>query len=184
MNEGNYLSRRLKKRRTELGFTLRELANNTSLTPSFISQIERGVTNPSLATLQKLADALKVPVMFFMTEDLSNGKRVTRDSERQRVMVDNADISYELLTPDLTGSFEGILIYLKPGSKNAVRPLRVETEELYFVIEGELLVGVGDDEVTLKKGDSFHVLGTTVKKLLCAGDQPVTYLAVLSPPVL
>lgn len=184
MNDSNYLGRRLKKRRTEMGFTLQELASKTNLTASFISQIERGVTNPSLATLQKFADALSVEVMYFMAEDFSSGRRLTRSTERPRVMIDEVNITYELLTPDLSGIFEGIIIHLKPGSKNAVRRLRVETEELFFVLEGELLVGVGDEEIILKKGDSFHVMGASVKKLVCAGGHPVTYLAIISPPVL
>lgn len=167
-----------------MGFTLQELAGQTDLTASFISQVERGVTNPSLATLQKFADVLNVQMMYFMAEDFSSGRRLTRQRDRQRVMVDKAEITYELLTPDLSGNFEGIIIHLQPGSQNAVRPLRVETEEMFFVLEGKLLVGIGEEEILLEKGDSYHVLGAPVNKLVCAGSQPVSYLAVISPPVL
>jgi len=183
MAESNYLGKRLRKRRTEMGYTLQELAECTELTPSFISQIERGVTNPSLASLERIANALKVQVMYFMTEDPSKGNRLTRDNNRPRVMMNNFDLIYEVLTPDLTGSFEGVIIYQRPGARNAVRSLPVDTEELYYVLEGELLVGIDEEEILLKKGDSFHVLGTRIRKLVCSGDQPVTYLAVISPPV-
>ena len=61
-----FLGTRLHKRRIELKLTLRDLADKTELTPSFISQLERGLANPSLSSLQRLSDTLGVPMLYFI----------------------------------------------------------------------------------------------------------------------
>ncbi|NPV57063.1 MAG: helix-turn-helix transcriptional regulator [Anaerolineae bacterium] len=184
MAQPNFLGKRLKKRRVELGLTLRQLAEMTSLTPSFISQLERGMTTPSLNSIQRLADALKVPFMFFISEEGQSTLRVTRAGHRRKVLVEDVHTSYELLSPDLTTGFEGVLIRLDPGARSAVRRLPVETEELFFVMEGHLVVGIGEEEITLDPGDSVQIFGSMLNYIHCAGETPVTYIAVISPPVL
>ena len=184
MAQPNFLGKRLKKRRTELGLTLRQLAEETNLTPSFISQLERGITNPSLNSIQRLADALKVPFMYFIAEEGQGTSRVTRAGQRRKVLVEDIHTSYELLSPDLSSGFEGVLIRLDPGAVSAVRRLPVETEELFFVMEGRLSVGIGNEEVILEPGDSAQVFGSMLNHIHCVGNQPVTYLAIIAPPIL
>jgi transcriptional regulator with XRE-family HTH domain len=178
------LGKRLRKRRTELGYTLKELADKTVLTASFLSKIERGETTPSLNTLLKLGEILQVQVMYFMADEKET-RRLLRAENRWQMELKDVETSYELLTPDLTGNFETLLIRLKPGSKNVVRPLRVDTEEMYFVLEGSLLVEIDNEEIILRKGDSLHFKNNSnLTKIVCAGQDPVTYIAVISPPVM
>ena len=184
MAQANFLGKRLRKRRAELGLTLRELAEQTNLTPSFISQLERSMTSPSLNSIQRLADALKVPFMYFIPENGQSASRVTRAGQRRKVLVEEVHTSYELLSPDLSSGFEGVLIRLDPGAVSAVRRLPVETEELFFVLEGRLAVGIQNEDVILEPGDSVQIFGSMLRHIQCAGDEPVTYLAVIAPPIL
>jgi|YNPBryantNP2012_1023418.scaffolds.fasta_scaffold06723_1 transcriptional regulator with XRE-family HTH domain len=179
----NYLGKRLRRRRLERGLTLYALARQTSLTPSFISQLERGVNSPSLTTLQKLADVLNVPIMYFIAEDTAENRQLTRAGERLQIAAEDVHSSYELLTPNLSGAFEAVLVRLQPGAKNAVRRLPVETEELFYVLEGDLRIALTHEEIILHPGDSLHVNGSLLEAITCAGSRPVTYLSILAPPV-
>lgn len=180
---GNYLGRRLRRRRLEMDLTLYQLAERTNLTPSFISQLERGVNSPSLASLERLAEALHVPVMYFIADENAASHQVTRAGHRQQIATEDVNINYELLTPNLSGALEGVIIRLQPGAKNAVRRLAVETDELFYVLEGDLRIRLTSGEVILHAGDSLHVHGSALESITCAGDRPVTYLSVLTPPV-
>ncbi len=61
------IGQKLKIRRAELKLSLRALADQTGLSAVFLSQIERGVSNPSLNSLQKIATSLRVPLHYFLT---------------------------------------------------------------------------------------------------------------------
>lgn len=182
MTEKSLLGKRLNKRRKEMGLSLRELAEKTSLTASFLSQLERGVTNPSLKSVQKIADALGVPLLFFLSENRSQTP-VVRAENRSKLDLDDARVSYEMLTPDLTGNLEALIGHIKSGCENIARPLSIETEELIFVLEGALIVGLKDQEYTVNAGDSIYFRGRDLVKLTCGCDCETRWISVINPPV-
>lgn len=182
MSDHLLLGRRLNKRRTELNLSLRDLAEKTALTASFLSQLERGVVNSSLKSLQKIADSLGVQLLYFLAENLSQSPVVRADS-RSQLRLDDNRVAYELLIPDLTGTFEAIIGQIQSGSDNVVRRLCVETEELIFVLEGTLIVGLKDQEYTLNEGDSIYFNGADLVKLMCACDCETRWISVITPPV-
>ncbi|MEW5719924.1 MAG: helix-turn-helix transcriptional regulator, partial [Chloroflexota bacterium] len=57
------MGNRVKERRTEIGLSLRELADKADLTASFISQVERNQTKPSIDSLRRIAEALGVSIL-------------------------------------------------------------------------------------------------------------------------
>ena len=176
------LGQRLKKRRSELGFSLRELAGQTDLTAAFLSQVERGVSNPSLNSLQSIAGALGVPLLYFL-EEKEDRSPVVRKNERAQIDLDESNISYEMLSPDLLGKFEAIQGTLKPCAENIVRKLPVETEELILVLKGSLFVGLVDGEFILNAGDTITFEGKDIVKLSCASGGEVQWISVITPPV-
>lgn len=183
MSDVLFLGSRLNKRRTELQLTLRELAEKTDLTASFLSQLERGLTNPSLKSLQKISDALAVPMLYFMEEKL-NHSPVVKAGNRSKLDLDDARVSYELLVPDLTGSLEVILGTITSGCENIVRQLPVETEEVIFILEGGLMVGLRDQEYLLQPGDSIKFSGSELVKICCTGEMRTRWISIITPPVL
>jgi transcriptional regulator with XRE-family HTH domain len=174
--------RRLNKRRKEMNLSLRDLAARTQLTASFLSQVERGITNPSLNSLQRIAEALNVPLLFFLSED-QHKSRVVRAQNRPEMTFSDSTIVYELLTPDLSGKFEVVSGILKPGTENIVRRLSVDTEEFIIVIEGSLLVGLVDEDFVLNSGDTIYFDGSALRRLTCASSEEVRWISVITPPV-
>ncbi len=173
---------RLKKRRTELNYSLRALAAQSDLTAAFLSQVERGVSNPSLNTLRRIADSLDVPMLYFLAER-PNPSPVVRVGERSQIELDESSVTYEMLSPDLSGKFVTIQGFLKPGNENIVRPLSVETEEMVLVLEGKLLVGIEDEEFILESGDTITFNGKSLTKMTCVSDLAVRWISVITPPV-
>ncbi|MCA2002182.1 MAG: XRE family transcriptional regulator [Chloroflexi bacterium] len=182
MSDNLFLGKRLNKRRTELNLSLRDLAEKTDLTASFLSQLERGIVNSSLKSLQKIADALNVPLLYFLAENPSQSPVVRADS-RSKLDLDDDRVSYELLTPDLTGKFEAVIGHIKSGCENIARPLNVETEEFIFVLEGSLTVGLKEREYILNEGDSIYFNGSDLVKLTSACETETRWISVITPPV-
>lgn len=76
------LSERLRTKRKKLGLTLKEVHERTGLSVSFLSEVERGKTNPSVETLKKLANCYNVPVSELVPEEnreLPNSLEEARD---------------------------------------------------------------------------------------------------------
>ena len=195
----------LKKIRTERGLSLREVARRTELTASFLSQVEHGISNVSLDSLQRIAEALEVPLMYFLEEksaDIENLSAhiepepcedvnrttayspIVRAGCRPRLILPPSGVEYQLLVPDLSQKMEAVIGRLSPGTGNVARRLREETEEFIYVLSGELLIGLGDEEYILKPGDSINFSGEKLTKLACASiDRDTSWISVITPPV-
>jgi transcriptional regulator with XRE-family HTH domain len=173
---------KIRKRRDDFGLSLRDLAAKTNLTASFISQVERGVTNPSLNSLRKIAECLEVPLLFFLT-DHSNKSPLVRRNARPRLEFENLAVTYEMLTPDLSHKMEAVIGTLECGTGNVVRPLKIPTEEIILVISGVLKVVLQEEEYILQEGDSIYFEGSQIKELSCAGEKKTMWISVITPPV-
>lgn len=182
MVDQTLVGQRLRKRRGELNLSLRALARSTQLTAAFLSQIERGISNPSLNSLRRIANSLNVPMLYFLAER-PNPAPLVRLSERAQIDLEESNVRYEMLTPDLSHSFVSVIGKLKPGNENIVRPLATETEEMIHVLQGVLKVGLGEEDYTLNSGDSITFYGKDLTRMLCGSDKEVTWISVITPPV-
>ena len=146
---------RIRVLRTEHGMTLAELGEKVSLSASYLSQIERDKTAPSLSTLVDIARALKVgPRYFFEIEtDVAYIQRADRGQGNQS---SSPHKEYLRLTPKIGNrKLEVCKVILQPNTA----PERLELfagEEFGFVLTGELTINVGDEQFVLAAGDSIH----------------------------
>ncbi len=174
---------RIKTRRKELKLSLRELAEAVDLTASFLSQIERDQSSPSIESLRKISDALDVPIFYFLVED--NGKSpIVRRNQRLRLNRSNSDLTFELLTPNLNGRMEAFLYEQEPNGKNFAAPLRTYTEQFIYVLQGQLEIQLGEATYQLNAGDTIYFEGPLLKQLTAIGDQTLRVISVITPPVL
>lgn len=176
------IGQKIRKRRQDFNLSLRDLAKQTGLTASFISQVERGVTAPSLNSLRKIAEALEVPLPFFMQET-SHQKRVVRHDARPHLDLEGHAVSYDMLTPDLSHKMEAVIGSLEPGTGNIMLRLKVPTEELILVLSGALKVVIEEEQYILNPGDSVYFEGQSLKEISCASAEKVTWISVITPPV-
>ncbi len=173
---------KIRKRRGDFDLSLRDLAQRTSLTASYLSQIERGITSPSLNSLRKISEALKVPLLFFLA-DTAKQSPVIRADARPYINLEHSSVRYQLLTPDIEHKMEVVCGTMESCTGNVVRPLSVPTEEFIVVLSGSLMVGIDEEDYTLNAGDTIYFEGTHLRELSCASDEKVVWISVITPPV-
>lgn len=78
------IGKKIEQQRKEKGLTSKELAKMADITPSMLSQIERGSANPSIQTLKVLAKALDVPTFSFLLEDTNTDDLIVRSHKRKK----------------------------------------------------------------------------------------------------
>ncbi|MCJ7824787.1 MAG: helix-turn-helix domain-containing protein [Anaerolineales bacterium] len=177
------IGERIRQRRKELGLTLRELGSQTGLTASFLSQVENNQTSPSIASLQRIAVALRVPIFHFLETKLEP-EMVIRRKERLQLDLPKAAISYELLTTDLSHDLGAYLIRMKPGGRHQAQKLLRQTEEVIFILEGELEITLGEKKYHLQPGDSVHYKGEQIRELASIGTEGLLAICAMTPPAL
>jgi len=148
------LGHRLRDRRQQLKLTLKEVADGAGLSVGFISQIERGITVPSLVSLISVCRVLKAEVGDFLAQPRGD-KPVTRHQQRPIYALGGNAVSYERLSAAFPGNvLRSVLIHEPPGFRS--EPTSHEGEEIYFIIEGSLTVEIDGEPNILETGDSIH----------------------------
>ncbi|PLR82296.1 hypothetical protein CVD25_05560 [Bacillus canaveralius] len=150
--------------REERGMTVKQLAELVECTPSFISQIEREMANPSINTLKKISVGLKVSLADLFEEESRSSdpgkKYIVRRNERKRFKseIENTDI--QLLTSSDIDSktIEMHLLIVGPGGKSE-KLYTNHSEEVGYVLKGSITILLGDNQFELKEGDSIYFPG-------------------------
>lgn len=171
---------RIRARRNELGLSLRDLAQQVGLTASFLSQIERKQADPSIKSLRKIADALDVPMLYFLAEN-GEPEPVVRKGQRKRLLLPGSQVAYELLTPDLSRKLEMFVATVHPSQRNIAHPLPHPTEECILLLAGSLCVKLGNTEYVLEEGDSIYFEGSSLCGLAARGDEPAVFVSAITP---
>jgi DNA-binding transcriptional MerR regulator len=142
----------LRELRTAQGLSLRQAAERSGLSVSFISGVERGATRASIATLQRLTSAYEVTVGALLSQRRS--RRVVRAGERVSLELEADGVRIEQLA-DGARHLEPHLFWLAPGASSD-GAYRHKGEEFLFVITGSLTIWVGKHERhTLRAGDAL-----------------------------
>lgn len=149
------IGERLRSLRLARGLGLRELARDVGITPSMLSQIERGIASPSVGTLFRLADGLRTPTDFFFRDERAAfpSPAVLRE-ERARIEL-SGGIIWERLTPTDEHDFEFMQTVYPPGAASASEMLRHPGRDYGVLLEGILDVTVGFSVHRLRPGDSI-----------------------------
>ncbi|MFZ5436934.1 MAG: cupin domain-containing protein [Bacillota bacterium] len=180
------IGQRIRKLRQEKRLALEELGSRAGLSKSFISEVERGIASLTITSLQKIAEALDVPLSYFFTTPslAGNGLRITRARERTEFRMEaNQNRIFSSLAagfPDRV--LEPLLITLLPGHSH-VEPYSHPGEEFAFVLESTLTVLVEDQEFELGPGDAIHLSSLIPHNWENRTDQPVRVIAVSTPKI-
>lgn len=164
--------------------SLQELAAATGRSVSFLSQVERGLSDISLADLEHLTEALDVPLSWFFINDPGPKEErgyVVRQRARRQVGSTTAGLVEELLSPDLGGSFEFFRSVFEPGAIMRTAQQR-QTEEAGYVVSGQLRLFLDERPFDLEAGDSFRFSGEYYR-WQNPGDTPAVILWIIAPPV-
>lgn len=163
--------------------SLKEVATRSGLTQSFLSQVERNLTSPSVASLRKVAQAYGVPLAaLFQGESLPESRVVRRDERRQLIHPARQWRDY-LLTPNLTGKLQVILSVIEPGGGSGEEPYAHDSdEECVLMLRGRLEFWVGSDRYMLEEGDSIVFESRIPHRNRNPGPEQAEVLWITTPP--
>ena len=151
------IGKKIRDLRTEKGLTLVELAGKIDVSPSLISQLERGGINPSISLLKSISDVFEIPLSFLL-EDEENAIRhpspVVAAKERKVVMWEGG-IRFALLSRVHDLGCEFIYNEWPPGSSTGKERYIHDGVESGIILEGEMELELGDEVYRLKPGDSI-----------------------------
>ncbi len=138
---------------------MQAVANAAGLSVGFISQIERGLSAPSLASLAGITEILEMPRGSFLVQP--DAGDMTRSKGREVYSVPGAAASYERVSSTFTGSqLHSVVLHEPPGHRS--EPISHKGEEMFFILEGEITVEIEGDKEVLRKGDTIHFDSTRV----------------------
>ncbi|MEM1276212.1 MAG: cupin domain-containing protein [Pseudomonadota bacterium] len=166
------------------GLTLSELALQVGRSVGWLSEVERDLKEPTIADLRRLADALDQPLsLFFGQQDGPEEERgyVVRNTNRRALGNAEEGLVEQLLSPDLSGSFEIVRSVFDPGAELA-QPAQRATEEAGYIIDGVLDLWIGERHFHLEPGDSFRFAGEPYR-WRNPGATPAVVIWVIAPPV-
>src|SRR5215813_11734353 len=161
--------------------TLKEVASAAGISESFLSQLERGRANATIATLQRLATALGIDVSDLFGAP-SPRPRVLRRDARDFVAWGRLGRK-ALLTPKPFHSLEIVVARFEPGGSTGDEPYtHGNSEELLVVVEGDVHVQLDTDVYELAAGDSVHYQSSTPHRVSNPGGETAEVMFVISPP--
>ncbi len=171
---------KIKNLRNQNGLTQQELADRAEVTKGFISQVERGLTAPSVATLADIIECLGSSLADFFSEDENN--QIVFKQEDYFEKTDKDENSTVWLVPNAQSKcLEPILVTIKP-KKGLSFDKPHEGEEYGYVLQGTVKLYYGERVYVLEQGDSFYFAATKRHKLEAAGRKEAKVLWISTPP--
>ena len=146
--------RDLRKRKK---ITLQQLAEKIDRSIGFVSQIERGLSQPSVEDLHAIGLALDVPSTYFVEQAVSPHQQwITRPSER-RTLSYARGVTDQVISPALSKKFIMMETLLEPGSDTGERSIIDSVEQGGYVLEGQLTLWIDEEQMDLGPGDAFQI---------------------------
>lgn len=175
------IGRKIRQLRLENGLTQEELGDRCELTKGFISQLERDLTSPSIATLVDILEALGTNLSDFFADEGDEKIVFTEDDFFVKVEDENK-MKINWIVPNAQkNEMEPILVELEPGGYS-YKDMPHEGEEFGFVIEGEIELHHGKRKIRVKKGESFYFKPNKEHFIRNRGSKIAKLIWVSTPP--
>ena len=156
------LGRRVKGERLARDLTLKQVADAAEMSPTHISEIERGRTSPTVGALLRIARALGKPATFFVEEEELPVVSIVRRPDRPTRAVTESGrtlASASYLTAGIPAGRLRVVELADIGPGRVEGPVH-QGEEILVVLTGSARVTVGEQAYELSEGDSIQFKGT------------------------
>jgi transcriptional regulator with XRE-family HTH domain len=158
-----HIGRKIRDLRKKAGLILQDLSDRTSLSKPLLSQIEKGVVSPPIATLLKISKALDVNISFFFQNDDSEERVVLVRSDESRVVDsryfgrEEGGYYYEALAYKKSKKYmEPFLVEFKRRKAGELAYFSHEGEEFIYLLEGTLEFRTETQQYVMHPGDSLY----------------------------
>lgn len=175
----------LRRLRKEKDLSLQALSDRSGVSVGMISQVERGLANPSIRLLTALRRALNASMQELFGEmpgeaDAATGPDpsfVRRAADRPTI--DLGNITKALLTPSDRHNLQIMILKIEPGGESGGRALSYPAEKGGLVLSGEITLQVDEETTTLRPGDSAVFDSARPHSLRNLGDETAELLWII-----
>ncbi|WP_027348676.1 helix-turn-helix domain-containing protein [Halotalea alkalilenta] len=181
------LGMRLRLRRKVRNMSLQEVSSLAGISIGQLSQIERGLTMPSINSMTAICAALEMPVAWLFddagtSQDDPDDGIVVRHRRRRILDLGEKRTVKELLTPDACTGIQMCRMTLKPGGSTGDTPYNhPQGFKCGTVLSGTVMLEVDAKPYRLEAGDSFAFPATCMIRFWCVGDENAEMIWVASP---
>ena len=174
----------IRRRRHAASLTLATVSERAGISVSMLSQVERGLLDPSLDTLRNIADALGTAPFRLLAEE-GPVAGVVRRGERRIVTDEAGDLRSELLSPSAEGAFAITVWELQPGeSRLGDGRARSPAKRRTCSCRAQRRLEIGDELIELAAGDCVTFDQRSPHRVTALGRESLVVLAVVCPPAL
>ena len=159
-NEVATIGHQIRRLRTNRGLTLQELSAASGVAVGLLSQVERGLSSPSLRTLTKIRTALDVPIGVFFAPPAqlvqAEAKFVRRFEHRRTVDLGDMRLTKQLLSPSPSSMMQLMMLVIPPGGGAGPETYSYEGEKAGLVLDGFFKLHIAGEVYDLRQNDSFQ----------------------------
>ena len=175
------IGEKIKQLRIKNGLTQEELASRCELSKGFISQLERDLTSPSIATLMDILESLGTNIKDFFNETINEKVVFKKEDVFEKEDKELGFVLHWLVTNSQKNSMEPILVKLAPDGCSEMDDPH-DGEEFGYVLAGSINVLLGAQKFKVKKGESFYFKPSVTHKISNASKSEAVVLWISSPP--
>jgi transcriptional regulator with XRE-family HTH domain len=175
------IGEKIKELRVLKSLTQEELADRAELSKGFISQVERDLTSPSIATLVDILQCLGTNLEEFFSETPSEQVVFKKTDYFEKY---DSELKNEIkwIIPNAQKNMmEPIMLTLEPGGSTYPDNPH-EGEEFGYVLSGNITLHIGNKTYKVKKGESFYYKAGKKHFITASGKQGATLLWISTPP--
>lgn len=186
-NSNINLGKNIMEARKRHNLSIKALADASNVTSSLLSQIERGIANPSISTMKAISDALQEPLYNFFLPTIENRNQlISRANSRERFFFPSASeierpdgYECEMLTTKLPSDATMLRTKLPPHSASSLAARTHPEDETGYVEKGTVLLQLGDTFEELFLHDSVSIPAKVPHRWINETDEDV-YLILCS----
>jgi len=183
MNGKDEIGARIKQTRLSKGLTLKDIEVKAKVSATHVSEIERGMTSPTVGALAKIAEAMGTDVAYFVEKQNASKVCVIHKARRKKMQFKDWGATYYSLAKDVPDPKISFLeVELEPGIKRPEDTSTHEGEEFAIVTKGVMEIIIGEQKYILKEGDCIHYKAARPHAMRNIGDAKCCAIWVTLPP--
>ena len=176
---------RLRLRRKMRGWSLQQVADRAGFSVGMLSQVERGLSQPSVKSLRAICAALEMPVGWLFEEvgdeAGDSNEFVVRKETRRELSYDSGTLRKQLLTPDSQPQIQMLRFLMQPGADSGDPYSNTEGGKCGLVVHGTLGLELDGQPLVINAGDSFAFPARTLVRFWTIGEAHCEVIWVVAP---
>lgn len=164
----------IKEIRKSKGLTLKQMSNDLGLSIGFLSNLERNINSPTLDSLQRICEYLKINIIDLL-EGSPKKELLVKKGDRRIIFEKEGEIRYEMINNG-EKSIKGVCIVMEKGANYKNFSWGHNSDELGVIFKGRMRIDTSNMEYILEEGDSLYIPAHTTHSLVNIGnDKCISY---------